>query len=364
MIMFNDLKMNKLHTILFLAAALIVPISSTVFASEIFERLTLDNGVEVHLFGPDEILDNLTSRDGEGRLVMSLPGGDTYIFLEDTSNPAIVNKGDGRFHPMNIEMVVGALDEIDLRGKSIDLNVEVYVLPYPRQFILGSSARENRIFLSPGVYEVNRYVTAFTVTHEFGHVFQYEYIPDSDEDGWYRYLNLRGIYGDERYTSSSSHMNRPKEIFAEDFRYLFGGEDARYSGSIENPDIALPDQVPGLESFMVSLAGRDVASATGPPGAGVMLSASNYPNPFNPATTIRVSFSDSGSRESRLVDLRIYGIDGSLVRRLYEGIAAGNELKVTWDGKNDNGVDVASGTYFYRFRMVSDVAAGKMLLIR
>ena len=56
-------------------------------------------------------------------------------------------------------------------------------------------------------------------------------------------------------TEAAPHADRPHEIFAEDFRVLFGDALANYSGSIENPALVYPRRVEGLEEFMLDLAG-------------------------------------------------------------------------------------------------------------
>ncbi|MCK4236509.1 MAG: hypothetical protein KAX38_05280 [Candidatus Krumholzibacteria bacterium] len=362
----NWLKINRSLLSWSLTAAIILALSSTISADDLFVTFDLSNGVEVHLYTPETILERMIERDGEGRLVLNLPDGEMYLLVGDVSDPVIKNKGDGAFHPMKVELVVQALDEIDLYGTKMDMIIEVYILPYPRYCILRSTARGNKLFLSPGVYEINRCITAYIVTHEFGHAFQNKYLPDNDEDGWRQYLSLRGIYGNPDYSENSSHRNRPKEIFAEDFRYLFGGEDCRYSGTIENPNMPLPGQVDGLEEFIVSLAACDIASMSGrsvPPATEIQ-SASNYPNPFNPTTTIHAVFSGSSTSRDHYVDLRIYGVDGSLVRVLHQGIVTDSEFEIAWDGTNGNGAPVASGIYLFRLRSERDVATGKMFLIR
>jgi hypothetical protein len=197
-----------------------------------------------------------------------------------------------------------------------------------------------------------------------GHVFQGVYMPSDDEDGWYRYLSLRGIYGDPAYSPLAAHMNRPKEIFAEDFRYLFGGDDAVYSGTIENPYLPLPDQVPGIEEFMISLASVDVASAVGAPAGREILSAANYPNPFNPTTTIHAEFSADCSSAPRQVECRVYDVNGALVGSLYSGRVASGEIDIEWDGRNERGIPLSSGVYFFVIRVNHETATGKMFLVR
>ncbi len=68
----------------------------------------------------------------------------------------------------------------------------------------------------------------------------------------------------------------------------------------------------------------------------------NYPNPFNPSTTIDYSIAKPGN-----VSLVIYDLNGSTVKTLVNDFVTANSYSVTWDGKNDNGQQVASGQYFY-----------------
>ena len=70
----------------------------------------------------------------------------------------------------------------------------------------------------------------------------------------------------------------------------------------------------------------------------------NYPNPFNPATTIPLSVPDS----AETVDVAIYNISGQLVRQVWSGPLAAGEHRLTWDGRDDEGQPVASGAYLYQ----------------
>ncbi|UCH85455.1 MAG: T9SS type A sorting domain-containing protein [Candidatus Latescibacterota bacterium] len=85
----------------------------------------------------------------------------------------------------------------------------------------------------------------------------------------------------------------------------------------------------------------------------------NFPNPFNPVTTIRF-----GLRAPALVTLRIYDVSGRLVRELVDEKRVAGTYKETWDGKNTAGKDVASGVYFYRLRAGGFDQSKKMILTR
>jgi len=87
--------------------------------------------------------------------------------------------------------------------------------------------------------------------------------------------------------------------------------------------------------------------------------AQNHPNPFNPSTAIEFKLP-----ARRHVRLGIYNLDGRLVRNLLDGDLPAGEHVVTWNGRDDAGRDVASGTYLYRITAGRDVVTRKMTLAR
>ena len=88
----------------------------------------------------------------------------------------------------------------------------------------------------------------------------------------------------------------------------------------------------------------------------------NYPNPFNPETWIPYQLATPAD-----VTLRIYAVDGRLIRRLALGyLPAGryqNRSRAAyWDGKNELGERVASGVYFYTLTAGEFTATRKLLI--
>jgi hypothetical protein len=67
----------------------------------------------------------------------------------------------------------------------------------------------------------------------------------------------------------------------------------------------------------------------------------NYPNPFNQETTIHYDLPASEN-----IQLQIFDLSGKKVRTIFYGPAPAGFHSIVWDGKNDNGYDVTSGTYF------------------
>ena len=85
----------------------------------------------------------------------------------------------------------------------------------------------------------------------------------------------------------------------------------------------------------------------------------NFPNPFNPETSLRLHLPQSGQ-----VWLDVFDAAGQRVRSLVSGqLAAGVHVAV-WDGRDQRGRDVASGTYFARLRAGGVVQVSKMILLR
>jgi hypothetical protein len=85
----------------------------------------------------------------------------------------------------------------------------------------------------------------------------------------------------------------------------------------------------------------------------------NYPNPFNPATTIRFDLPVTGK-----VSLSIYSILGQKIRTLVNDIMEAGYHDVKWDGRSDTGMPVASGVYIYRFEVENFVRSYKMILLK
>jgi uncharacterized delta-60 repeat protein len=85
----------------------------------------------------------------------------------------------------------------------------------------------------------------------------------------------------------------------------------------------------------------------------------NYPNPFNPTTKIEFTLAKLG-----FVTLQIYDVLGRKVRTLVSEELSSGYKSVLWDGKNEDGKDVASGVYFYQLKGGDFSEPKKMLLLK
>jgi hypothetical protein len=93
---------------------------------------------------------------------------------------------------------------------------------------------------------------------------------------------------------------------------------------------------------------------------GLRFAASNYPNPFNPSTTIKYSMPKAVH-----LTLNVYNVRGQLVKTLIDGNRpAGADQIIVWDGTNNQGSTVSSGVYFYEARTGGQVVVQKMALVK
>jgi hypothetical protein len=85
----------------------------------------------------------------------------------------------------------------------------------------------------------------------------------------------------------------------------------------------------------------------------------NYPNPFNPTTTISFSVTQTSS----FVTLDIFNIKGQKVNTLINEALPAGKHSVVWDGKDEKGKNVSSGVYFYKLKVDDKTIATKKCLL-
>ncbi len=102
---------------------------------------------------------------------------------------------------------------------------------------------------------------------------------------------------------------------------------------------------------------NDEEPAIAPPAKAMLLA--NYPNPFNPTTTISYSI----PKDDKVV-LKVYNIKGQLVKMLVNDHLEAGTHKAVWNGDNECGKNVSSGIYLYRLESGGKSKAQKMLLLK
>lgn len=82
------------------------------------------------------------------------------------------------------------------------------------------------------------------------------------------------------------------------------------------------------------------------PGVNFETALRNYPNPFNVSTMVEYNLETTS-----YVTLKIYDLNGNLVKVLADGIQSSGRQSLPFDGLNENGVALGSGSYFYELQV-------------
>jgi hypothetical protein len=113
----------------------------------------------------------------------------------------------------------------------------------------------------------------------------------------------------------------------------------------------------GLPPFDILVSHGVPTGAGGAPGLTSL--GANYPNPFNPSTTIPFTLARDGR-----VTLRVYDVAGRVVATLVDGARAAGPHTAQWDGRTGAGAPVSSGVYFARLVAGKVDASRKLLLVK
>jgi hypothetical protein len=117
--------------------------------------------------------------------------------------------------------------------------------------------------------------------------------------------------------------------------------------------------VHGNEGLFADLGPPDIVGVSSEVAPRSVFLRQNFPNPFNPTTTIRFGV----DRRVR-VSIVIYDASGRKVRTLFDEVREPSHYSEVWDGRDDAGTPVATGVYLYRLRAGEIQYARKMLLIK
>jgi hypothetical protein len=85
----------------------------------------------------------------------------------------------------------------------------------------------------------------------------------------------------------------------------------------------------------------------------------NHPNPFTPETVIEYALSQEGRAQ-----VRIYDLNGRMVRELVNDIQTPQRYQVSWDGRDQSGRELVSGVYFYQLTAPGVQQTKRMVLTR
>jgi hypothetical protein len=172
------------------------------------------------------------------------------------------------------------------------------------------------------------------------------FVAEFDSDGELLWFDQVG--GDSRAVSSGF-------AFDTNLNVVLTGT---YTNAISFNGIGLESFEPNHNVYSARL-NRGMDLSIGSIAEPLVQSMFNYPNPFNPNTSIRLLLSHPSKAQ-----LDIYNIKGQLVNRLFEGDLPSGVQEIEWDGRDFRGRNLPSGVYFYRLSTHNEVRTEKMLLLK
>jgi hypothetical protein len=150
-----------------------------------------------------------------------------------------------------------------------------------------------------------------------------------------------------------------------------GYSPAINAGTTDMDDLPIGYQIPQFDAFgynRIHGSGIDIGCFESPGYTGNIetpvlasnqIALSNYPNPFNPSTTIKYSVPKNGN-----VKLNIYNLKGQLVKTLVAENRKAGKHTVVWNGDDNTGRKTSSGMYFSRLETGGKTLTLKMLLMK
>jgi len=300
--------------------------SATITSSNFAIKVTTNNGRGgirgiVDLGGPDA-KDGVLISTATGQHRYTSADGSYWLRSVPPGQTSITAELNGYF-PMTV-------DSIDVvANMTIDsVNFTLTRCPVPDS-ITATDTMENRII-----------ITWHGVSHP--NLVGYNIYRSRWESGSYRKLNSAPVSGESYIDSTTIDTSI----------YWYYVTAAYADGANWNVESFISDKDSGKRRGIVG-----IDNGTAVPQEFFL--AQNYPNPFNPTTTISY-----GLPQDCHVKLDIFNIMGQKTITLIDANQSAGVKKVIWDGKDQNGKQVASGMYFYRLKAGEKEIVRKMSLIK
>jgi len=198
--------------------------------------------------------------------------------------------------------------------------------------------------------------------HTVNGTFQYgltAYTADINNDG---NMDIVGTAGDRQVSwfenSGGDNITWTRHYIKSNYRYPWGLFVADMDNDEDNDVIAGSNYYGNIFLFKNGLNVNSIGSNCDNLFTTFSLNQ-NYPNPFNPSTTINFTISEAGS-----VQLKIYNIEGQLVKSLLNERKTAGEYSVKWNGTNNSGNKISSGVYFYKLTSNNISETKRMILLK
>jgi len=166
----------------------------------------------------------------------------------------------------------------------------------------------------------------------------------NDEPGNFEFADSVG-YFEFRLPAGIYDLYAERVFYEDNIIYSITVEDGETTELDFNMTSTLPNVSVGDETIAPVLAG---------------IIHLNYPNPFNPCTTIQFSTPEVTENS----EISIYNIKGQRIRELKIENVKCKINSVVWDGRDSSGKQVSSGVFLYKISTKNETATGKVLMLK
>lgn len=228
---------------------------------------------------------------------------------------------------------------------------EVYPNPLPNLF-------KGQQMIVVGRYSEPAQINVNFSGEAFGEPISYDYSPVLADSAVIKYRFLPKIWAKSKiddlmdlyysyYSTSQEALEIKQQVIDISLAYSVLSPFTEFSGNEDDDDGGYT----GIEELNNS---EDLL-----PASFTLLG--NYPNPFNPTTTIKFSVNEN---ISRTVEIKMYNSSGQFVRMLTIDINGQGIYSIIWDGKNENGFILPTDVYYYQIDFGVQKLTGKMILLK
>ena len=142
-------------------------------------------------------------------------------------------------------------------------------------------------------------------------------------------------------------------------RPLWSPDGKKFAYSRENRKVSGYDHCVYISDFPPASVESSLPTSVAEAAPAGFAITGNYPNPFNPSTTISFTLPTSGTAA-----LAVYDITGRKVRNLVNGVLSAGSHEAVWNGRDENGKPVSSGVYIARLRSEGNAVSTRMMLVK
>jgi hypothetical protein len=159
-----------------------------------------------------------------------------------------------------------------------------------------------------------------------------------------------------------SYVIAPGELVRFVFRAKQVGICPVYLTGVRLWDIDRIELSPVMGDFSLIIIGTPIGV---PPGSQPRKSFFNYPNPFNPLTTLVLDLpSDGDEAPQSSVLIEVYSVSGRRVSSVFGGLLPAGRFEIPWDGRDDSGEFLPAGVYLAVARDSRRVSESRLVIVR